>query len=48
MRNSEHRKTVYGYPLVDVIKILEMHGYVVMHRSQVPGSLIKDIKDKAA
>ncbi|WLB05766.1 hypothetical protein QIH87_26785 [Bradyrhizobium elkanii] len=45
---NQHRKTVNGYPVVDVIKILEMHGYVVIHRSQVPGSLNKDIKDKAA
>ena len=28
-RDGEHRKTVYGYPLCDVIKILEMHGYEV-------------------
>ncbi|ARQ95310.1 hypothetical protein [Bradyrhizobium phage BDU-MI-1] len=27
-----HRQTVYGYPVSDVIKILEMHGYVVRHR----------------
>ena len=28
------RETVYGYPLVDVITILEMHGYVVRHKSE--------------
>ncbi|WP_439357739.1 hypothetical protein [Bradyrhizobium sp. DASA03007] len=28
------RETVYGYPLVDVIKILEYHGYEVRHKSE--------------
>jgi hypothetical protein len=27
------RETVYRYPLVDVITILEMRGYVVRHKS---------------
>ncbi|WP_316207362.1 hypothetical protein [Bradyrhizobium sp. SZCCHNR3118] len=32
--NNLHRKTVYGYPVIDVIRILEMHGYVVRHKSE--------------
>jgi hypothetical protein len=28
------RETVYGYPLVDVITILEMHGYEVRHKTE--------------
>jgi hypothetical protein len=35
MRHGEHRKTVYGYPLCDVIKILETHGYVVIPKSDI-------------
>jgi hypothetical protein len=27
--SNEHRKTFYGYPLCDVIKILQMQGYSV-------------------
>jgi hypothetical protein len=35
MRNGEHRKTVYGYPLCDVIKILETHGYAVIPKADI-------------
>lgn len=34
MEHEGMRETVYGYPLVDVIKILQMHGYEVRHKSE--------------
>jgi hypothetical protein len=52
-RNGEHRKTVYGYPLVDVIKILGDHGYEVS-RTRHGGlrwwveTVVKTFKDSEA